>query len=76
MGPTANVVYKRIVSMIAQKYDKTYSETLKWIRFKLSYPLLHSAIMCLRGARSSIHHPATFPGTVYLTCHKGQVPLQ
>ena len=28
MGPTANVVYKRIASMIAQKHDKTYSKTL------------------------------------------------
>ena len=75
MGPTANVVYEQIVSMIAQKYDKTYSETLHWIRFELSYSLLHSAIMCLRGASSSIHHPATSPDTMDLACYEGQVPL-
>ena len=61
MGPTANMVYKRISSMIAQKHDKTYSKTLHCIRCKLSYSLLCSAIMCLRGARSSIHHPTTSP---------------
>jgi len=76
VGPTANMDYKRIASMIAQKHDRTNNKTLHWIRHKLSYSLLHSAIMCLRGARSSFHHPATFPGTMYLTCHKGQVPLQ
>jgi len=35
-----------------------------------------SAIMCLPGARSSIHHPATSPDAMDLACHKGQVPLQ
>ena len=58
MGPTASVVYKRIASMLTQKCDQSYSKTLYWIRCKLSYSLLRSAIMCLRGARSSIHHPA------------------
>ena len=75
MGPTANVVYKRIASMIAQKHDKTYSKTLHWIRCKLSYSLLRSATMCLRGARSSIHHPAVSTNIMDLACHEGRVPL-
>ena len=75
MGPTANVVYKRISSMIAQKHDKTYSKTLHCIRWKLSYWLLRSAIMCLRRARSIIHHPTSLD-TMDLPCHKGQVPLR
>ena len=58
IGPTANMVYKR---MIAQKHDQTYSKTLHCIRCKLSYSLLRSAIMCLRGARSSIYRPTTSP---------------
>jgi len=29
--------------------------------------------MCLRGARSSIHHPATSLHTMDLACHEGQV---
>ena len=69
MGPTANVVYKRIASMIAQKHDKTYSKTL---HCKLSYSLLCSAIMCIREARSSIHHTATSPDTMDLAWHIGQ----
>jgi len=55
------VFQQRISSMIAQKHDKTYSKTLDCIRCKLSYSFLRSAIMCLRGARSSIHHPTTSP---------------
>ncbi len=42
MGPTAQVVYKRIASMIPEKHDKTYSKTLH------RQTLLCSAIMCIR----------------------------
>ena len=76
MGPTASVVYKRIASMLAQKCDQSYSKTLYWIRCKLSYSLLRSAIMCLRGVRSSIHHPAASPETMDLACQESRVPLQ
>ena len=37
MGPSASVVYKRIASMLAQKYDQAYSKTLHWVCCKLSY---------------------------------------
>lgn len=75
MGPTVNVMYKRIASMIAKKHDKRYSKTLHWIRCKLSYSLLCSATMCIRGARSSIHNPAVSIDTMDLACPKGWVPL-
>ena len=48
IGPIANVVYKKLASVIAQKHDTTYSKTLHWIRCKLKFSLLRSAIMCLR----------------------------
>ena len=77
MGATATVVYKRIASRIAEKYDKPYSQTLHWMRCKLSFSLLRSAIMCLRGSRSAIHCPATFNGdSIDLACSEGQVPTQ
>ncbi len=75
MGPTANVVYKRIASMTAKKQDKPYSKIIHWIRCKLSFSLLRSATMCLRGSRSSIHHPAFSTDTMDLACQEGRVPL-
>ena len=42
MGETAKVVYKRIASLL---------------RCRLSFSLLRSAVMCLHGSRSSLHHP-------------------
>jgi len=51
MGPT--VVYKRIASMLAQKYDQAYSKTLHWVHCKLSYSLLRSRNMTKPTARHS-----------------------
>lgn len=59
MGSTATTVYKRIASLIASKHNKTYSKTIHWLRCRLSFSLLRSAIMCLCGSRSSLHHPET-----------------
>ncbi len=58
MGPTAKVVYKKLASMIATKHDKPYSQTINWLRCRLCFSLLRSAVMCLRGSRSSQGHPA------------------
>ncbi len=50
----ANVCYKRLASLIAQKRDQPYSRTMAWVRCSLSFALLRSSIQCIRGARSSI----------------------
>ena len=74
MGPIATVVYKRIATLIAEKRDQPYSRTLFWIRCKLSFSLLRSAIMCIRGSRSSYHHPAGMIGeAIALTCSEGRI---
>ena len=58
MGPTARVVYKKLAAMIASKHNQSYSQTMNWLRCRLSFSLLRSSIMCLRGSHSSVHHPA------------------
>ena len=58
VGPAATIVYRRLATLIAEKQKQPYSRTLHWLRCKLSFSLLRLSIMCLRGARSSIHHPA------------------
>ena len=74
MGPIATVVYKRIATLITEKRDQPYSRTLFWIRCKLSFSLLRSAIMCIRGSRSSYHHPAGMIGeAIDLTCSEGRI---
>ena len=74
LGPIATVVYKRIASLIAEKRDQPYSRTLFWLRCKLSFSLLRSAIMCIRGSRSSYHHPSRTTGeAIDLICSESRI---
>ena len=52
MGPAAEVTYKRLASMIAEHQKKSYSTTINFIRCRLSFSLIRSAVLCLRGYRS------------------------
>ena len=57
MGPAATTFYKRLASNLSDYHKKPYLLILNWIRCRLSFSLLRSAILCLRGARSSYHRP-------------------
>ena len=53
IGPIATVVYWRLASMMAEKCDEPFSQTLFWLRCRLSFSLLCSAVTCLHRARLS-----------------------
>ena len=78
MGKTATVVYKRLATLHADKFDKPYSKTIHWLRCRMNFSLLRSSIMCLRGSRSAVHRPASplIPGDIDLACAEGRVPNQ
>ena len=52
-GPAASVVLKRLAGMIADRRDVPYHLTMSWLRTRLSFALLRSSVMSIRGARSS-----------------------
>ena len=74
LGPAAKTFYKRLASLIAEKHDQPYSLTLFWLRAKLSFSLLRSAIMCLCGSRSSYHRGTCSPTRLChdLSCSAGR----
>ena len=57
MGREATIFYKRLASMLSEKWDQHFSITMGWLRSILSFSLLHSAIQCIRGARSTQGRP-------------------
>ena len=57
MGQSATTFYKFLASLISDRCTKSYSHVFNWIRCQLSFSLLRSAVLCLRGARSSLHRP-------------------
>ena len=57
MGREAATFYKRLADGISRKERKEYSVVMGWIRCRLPFAILRSAILCIRGSRSSRHHP-------------------
>ena len=53
----STIFYKRLALLVAEKRELKYSDVIRWLRLKLSFCLLRSSIMCLRGSRSSYHRP-------------------
>ena len=62
----ATTFYKRMASMLPQKWDSPYSTTLCWLQCCSSYSLFHSSIQTIRGARSSQGHAVRSPTAIDL----------
>jgi len=50
MGREAVTFYKRLAGEISRKEQKAYSVVMGWIRCRLSFAILHSATLCIRGS--------------------------
>ncbi len=58
MAQEATRFYKHLASDLAVKWDQPYNSTIAWLRCRITFSLLRSAIRCLRGARSSQGKPS------------------
>ena len=52
MGTEAQRFFNRLGVKVAEKRDERISTTLSFIRTKLSFSLLRSSLLCIRGSRS------------------------
>ena len=71
MGREAATFYKRLADKIASKEGKTFPTVMGWLRCRLSFAILRSAILCIRGSRSSRHRPTR---DIALATSEGHVP--
>ena len=55
MGKSTSVAYKRLVSLLSIKRNQLYSLVLAWLRCRLCFSFVRSAISCLSGSRSLFH---------------------
>ena len=75
MGREAATFYKRLANMISQKQQHPYPSMMGWLRCRLSFASLRSAIMCIRGSRSSFHRPVHGVAMdITLATSEGRVP--
>ena len=53
MGSRAKCFYSRLANIMAEKKRQPRSHVVAWMRCRLSFSLLRSALLCLRGTRRS-----------------------
>ncbi|KAL5459842.1 hypothetical protein EMCRGX_G033225 [Ephydatia muelleri] len=75
MGSIATTTYKRLASLLADKWGTSYSQTMGWLHCRLSFSLLRSSIQCIRGARSNQGHAIHLPASIELTVRESLIPL-
>ena len=42
---------KQLATLLAEQTDEKYSDTVTWMRTRISMDILRSAITCIRGSR-------------------------
>ena len=52
MSPECILFHKQLADKIANKTDQKYHKVIAWIRCKLSFLIMRSALLCLRGSRT------------------------
>ena len=75
MGKEGTTFYKRLADMLSRKQEKPYSIVMGWIRCRLSFAIIRSAIMCIRGTRSAFAKPI-YEGNLTLAAAEGQTPRE
>lgn len=49
-GPECSMFHKHVAERIAKKSDDRYEKVLTWIHCKISFLVLRSSLMCIRGS--------------------------
>ena len=52
MTPECQVYHKRLAELLSAKKGEDYSTTMSWIRTRISFSILRTSLLCLRGSRS------------------------
>ena len=72
MGKAATVTYRRLASLLSDKWNSLYSVIMGWLHCSLGFSLLRSSLMCLRGSRSKAGSPGV-PAAVDLAVAEGRL---
>ena len=57
MAPECQMFHSRLAELIATKKAEEYSKTMNWLRVKISFSLIRSALVCLRASRCLRRRP-------------------
>ena len=57
MAPECQMFHSRLAELIVIKKAEEYSKTMNWLKVKISFSLIRSALVCLRGSRCLRRRP-------------------
>ena len=72
MGKAATLMYRRLANLLSDKWNSSYSLIMDWLQCSLSFSLLRSSLMCLRGSGSSSGSPGV-PAAIDLVIAEGRL---
>ena len=59
MGVECAKFHKLLAAKLAQKNGKHYSTVMQWLKTRLSFSILRSTLLCLRGMRMPFYRPVS-----------------
>ena len=70
-GPSATKVITRLAAKINEKGSESYADAISYIRTKISFALLRSSVLCLRGCRATRRQQAIVESSISAIVHEG-----
>ena len=72
-GREADHFISVLAEKLGEKQNTSYSETVTWLRAKISFSLLRSAILCIRGSRTVRQFDKSEISDIELTCSEAKL---
>jgi hypothetical protein len=73
MSPECNRFYSRLSLLLSEKRKECQSLTTSWVRCRISFCLLRSALLCMRGSRTAKPQTATYDTTISLVVDEARI---
>ena len=61
MGPQAAIFHKKLARLISEKRHEQYSDVINYMRTRLSFSLLKSILISVRGNKGKLHKAPETP---------------
>ena len=73
MGSECKRFYSRLSQLLSEKRHENFSVTTSWLRCKLSFSLLRSALLCMRGSRTTSPQTETHQTAIPFTVNEAHI---
>ena len=75
MGCSAAIFYRRLGAQLAEKRNEPYLVTMGWLHCHISFSLVRSAILYIRGTRSRANFIPRVPDSTNLAVAELHTPI-